>query len=73
MNLAASQMLLEKDGEEMVSPASASLRHMTAADSQKTIMTAARMTSTAMQHYFKSKMEAIIDREQKVPHELLAG
>lgn len=68
MNLAVSQFLLNKDGEEMVSDIQASR-----ADWQKTVITAARLTSTAMQHYFKTKMEAIIDREQKVPHELLAG
>ncbi|KAL1410609.1 FACT complex subunit spt16 [Vanrija albida] len=35
----------------------------------KATVTAARLTSTCMQHYFKSKMEALIDRETKITHE----
>jgi len=42
-------------------------------DLQKHVITGAKMTSTAMINYFKSKMEAIIDRGTKVPHEQLAA
>ncbi|OCF42303.1 FACT complex subunit SPT16 [Kwoniella heveanensis CBS 569] len=42
-------------------------------DEMKNVITGAKMTATAMQHYFKSKMESIIDRGTSVPHEQLAG
>ncbi|ODO07204.1 FACT complex subunit SPT16 [Cryptococcus wingfieldii CBS 7118] len=38
----------------------------------KSIITSAKLTSTVMINYFKSKMEAIIDRGTKVSHEALA-
>ncbi|WWC58713.1 FACT complex subunit SPT16 [Kwoniella dejecticola CBS 10117] len=39
----------------------------------KNLITGSKMTATAMQHYFKSKMESIIDRGTVVPHEVFAG
>ncbi|KAK6905729.1 FACT complex subunit SPT16 [Kwoniella mangroviensis CBS 8507] len=39
----------------------------------KNLITGSKMTATTMQHYFKSKMESIIDRGTKVPHEVFAG
>ncbi|KAK8865948.1 FACT complex subunit SPT16 [Kwoniella newhampshirensis] len=41
-------------------------------DEMKNVITGAKMTSTAMVHYFKSKMESIIDRGTVVPHDMLA-
>ncbi|WVQ82770.1 FACT complex subunit SPT16 [Cryptococcus sp. DSM 104549] len=38
-------------------------------DEMKTVITSAKMTSTVMVHYFKSKMESIIDRGSSVPHD----
>ncbi|OWZ71873.1 FACT complex subunit SPT16 [Cryptococcus neoformans] len=38
----------------------------------KTIITSAKLTSTVMINYFKSKMESIIDRGTKMSHEALA-
>ncbi|WRT64164.1 FACT complex subunit SPT16 [Kwoniella shivajii] len=42
-------------------------------DELKNLITGAKMSSTAMQHYFKSKMESIIDRGTVVPHDVFAG
>ena len=55
MASAMSDLLAEKDGEEM-----------------KYMITSGKLTSTAMIHYFKPKMEAVIDKGTKVPHLKLA-
>lgn len=72
MAAAISEVLGEKDGEELVSWEN-SLCASGTADSQKTVITSSRLTSTCMIHYFKSKMESIIDRGTKVTHEEFAS
>lgn len=61
-----SGLLGEKDGEEMVSPSV--LRHRLSSPPQRQMILSSRLTSTAMIHYFKPKMESVVDRGTKVPH-----
>lgn len=62
-------VLAPKDGEEAVSLRGKGEK----TDVQKTVLTGAKLVSTAMVHYFKPKMESIIDKGSKVPHDELAA
>jgi len=69
--VAISEILAEKDGDEIVSLSSCPGRPLLI-NLQKHIITGSKMTATAMIHYFKPKMESIIDKGSKVSHEQLS-